>query len=59
MSNKRNKGSNGSPVTCNKCGVQVASGTKNTSHRRCGGSADAPIRNKHNNLPGADRGQWQ
>lgn len=43
--------------TCNKCGV-TAHAVPGKDHRRCGGSPDAAIRPKHQNLP-ETRGQWQ
>lgn len=44
-------------ATCDKCGA-VACAPPGKKHRRCPGQAEAPIRAKHDSLPGKDRGRW-
>ncbi len=58
MSSRRNHTANSKQCTCNLCLVQAVS-TPGTRHRRCGGTADAAPRKKHDNLPSANRGVWE
>jgi len=45
-------------VKCDKCELDGHS-VPGSRHRRCGGSKDAPLKDKHNKPEIADRGVWQ
>lgn len=47
-----------SSCICEKCGTKEKSGIAGKSHRRCGGSQGALIRDKTKKLPIAERGVW-
>jgi hypothetical protein len=57
MSQRRNHSPKTKDTTCDKCGV-TAHAVPGKKHRRCSGQPDAPIRAKHDALPGAQRGRW-
>lgn len=44
---------------CTKCGHESHGAVVEKRHRRCGGRKGAPLRDKADKLPSADRGVWQ
>lgn len=58
MSNKSHSPGHTQTI-CSKCGTEAHS-KKGTTHRRCGGNPESPLRPKHEGiLPAAGRGTWQ
>lgn len=58
MSSRRNHNSGGQMCMCSVCGAS-ANAIKGTTHRRCSGQPDAPIRQKHQGIePASARGKW-
>jgi len=61
---KRNHSPNFKPCMCSTCGAEAVS-RPGSQHRRCtgqkheGGDGPVQVRPKHQNLPKANRGQWQ
>lgn len=58
MSNKSHNPGH-TQTTCSACKAEAHS-KKGTTHRRCAGQPNIPIKNKHEGmLPASGRGTWQ
>lgn len=58
MSSRRNHSSPSKECICNVC-ENTAVAIPGKTHRRCPGQKGQPIRPKHQNLSGGDRGRWE
>lgn len=58
MSKKSGKSTGAKTCTCNKCLIEAHS-IPGTTHRRCPGQPEQPLRGKGQNIPSANRGRWE